>query len=295
MSSITVPFLRFLFYFCYAVIFTAILLYARFPSVKFKEYCVRQCEQLFAGTDCKIARLAYEFPLGLTLQDVTFSLPNTKNMPLVLFNSVTLSPDLMKIGRVFELKGKGYSGEFSSTLQLNQNSKGFSLKELKIEDFSLAEIKPVHDALGREVTGKLSFSGSYSGVVNQYIAGKGQGKVRLKEGKIPLMQPVLAMEAIDLQQIDMDVEYANQTLQVAKGKMKGKELTADFVSTVRVVSPWFASAVSVTGDVAPQAGFIEDSIPVRTEVRALQKQFKKPTIPFRMGGSVQKPSFQFGL
>jgi type II secretion system protein N len=295
MSSITGAFSRFLFYFCYAVVFTAVLLYARFPTAKFKEYCVRQCEELFAGTDCKIARLAYAFPFGLSLQDVAFSLPDTKSAPLVLLHSVTVSPDFMRLGNEFDLNGKGYSGEFSSTLQLAKNSKGFSLKNLKIENLNLAEMKPLQDALGREVSGRLSFAGSYSAVVNQYLAGKGQGKVSIDGGKLSLVQPVLALEAIDLQHIDMEIQYGNQTLQIAKGKMKGKELTADFASTVQVVSPWFASALAMTGDIAPQAGFMKDSVPARAEVRALQKQFKKPTIPFRMGGSVQKPSFQFGL
>lgn len=295
MSSITGAFSRFLFYFCYAVVFTAVLLYARFPTAKFKEYCVRQCEELFDGTDCKIARLGYAIPFGLNLQDVTFSLPETKNVPLVLLHSVTVSPDFMKLGKEYFLWGNGYSGEFSCTLQLAKNSKGFSLKNLKINDLNLAEMKPLQEALGRELTGKLSFVGGYSAVANQYLAGKGQGKVSIEGGKISLVQPVLALEAIDLQHVDMEIQYGNQTLQIAKGKMKGNELTADFASTVRVVSPWFASGLAMTGDVAPQAGLIKDSIPARAEVRALQKQFKKQTIPFRIGGSVQKPSFQFGL
>ena len=132
-------------------------------------------------------------------------------------------------------------------------------------------------------------------MVNQYLAGKAQGKVKLKAGKISLVQPVLAMNTIDLQQIEMEVKYDSHELQLSKGKMNGKELSADFSSTVHVVDPWYISGIMVTGDIAPQARFMKESPQVQNEVRALRMQYKKPTIPFRINGTLQKPAFRFGL
>jgi len=286
---------RWFYYCCYALVLTLVLLYALFPGAKFKAHCVRQAESLFAGTTCSMGGLSYDFPFGLTLQDVLFADTNQRETPLFRLNSLTLSPVLSQLGKVVELRGEGYSGQFSGTLLLEGKGKRFSLETLKIQNLNLGEMKPLHEVLGREISGLVDFSGSFSGVVNQYLAGKAQGKVRLRDGKIVLVLPVLALNAIDLQEMEMDAKYDRSELQLSKGKMKGRELSVDFSSTVQVTSPWYISGITVMGSVAPQAGFINGSVPVQNEVRALQRQYKKATIPFRIHGSLQKPTFRFGL
>ncbi len=295
MISSTSVYRRWFFYCSYAVVLTVVLLYVRFPGAKFKEYCVKQVQELFSGTECRIGRLAYSFPLSLSFEDMVFFLPKQEKAPLVKLNSITISPVFSNLGKVFELRGEGYSGHFSGTLHPERKDNQFSLVNLKIQNMSLGEMKLVQGVLGREISGLLDFTGSFSAVVNQYLAGKAQGKVKLKAGKISLVQPVLAMNTIDLQQMEMEVKYDSHELQLSKGKMKGKELSADFSSTVRVISPWYISSITVTGDVAPQTGFMKENPLVQNEVRALRMQYKKPTIPFRINGSLQKPAFRFGL
>lgn len=288
-------FWRLLFYCCYAIGLTAILLYVQFPGVQFKNYCIRKIEQLFDDTDCKITRLVYHFPFGMTFENMAFFSQNSKNSPVVLLQSVTLSPILQKLGKAYRLEGTGYSGEFSCIVVPEAVGKGFLLENLRIDGANLAEMKQVHESLGRRISGLLSFHGKYSGVVNQYLAGKGQGKVKIKEGKMALLQPVLTLKDITLQQVEMDLDYNSQVLRINKGKIEGKELAADFTSTVKMTSPWYTSGIAMKGNVAPNSRFTKDSIPAMNEVRALQRKFKKPAIPFRVSGNMQQPSFQFGL
>lgn len=295
MSLSTNVYLRWFFYCCYAVLLTAMLLYVRFPGSKFKKYCGEQAQKLFSGTECRIGRLAYDFPLDITLADVAFSLPKQGSAPLVILRSITISPVFTELGKVFELQGVSYSGQFSGTLHLERKSNRFSLENIRIRNMSLAEMTSVREVLGREISGQVDFAGSFSATVNQYLAGKAQGKAKLKTGSIALVQPVLALKAIDLQQMAMEVNYDRQELRLTKGKMKGKELSADFACSVRMVSPWYVSELKAAGDVAPQAGFMKESPSVQNEVRVLQKQYKKSTIPFRISGSLQKPTFRFGF
>lgn len=287
-------FSRLFFYCSYAVLLTGLLLYVRFPGDRFKAYCTRQVEALFEGTACRIGRLSYAFPIGLTLEEVEFSLTGTKGLPLIVLDSITLSPMLANPGRVFRLQGKTYSGQFCSTLHIKRNDKRFSLEAISIEHLNLSKMKSIHDVLGRNIKGLLDFSGSCSAVVNQYLGGKVQGKVKITNGEIALVQPVMALKTINLQEVEGEIEYDLQKLQILNGKMKGRELSADFTYTMHMVSPWYTSGVALAGNVAPRAAFLKDSQPLRNEIRALQKQYKKPTIPFRVGGSLQKPTFQFG-
>ncbi len=287
-------FLRWFLYCCYAVVLTSALLYLRFPMPEFKEYCLRQVKALFTGTECSIGRIGFTFPFGLLFENVAFSLPDQPKTPVFVLNSLTISSPLQDFGKAYILNGQGYSGRFTGTLTPRQKDRHFLLDPLRIEGLDLAEMKSVHDTLGRGISGRLDYTGTYSAVVNQYLAGKAAGRVKLREGKITLLQPVLDLKEIDMQQVDMDIQYDKNRLQFAKGKLTGKELSADFSGTVQVINPWYLSNVTTIGDLALQAEYVSENTALRNEVAALQKQFKKSTIPFRVAGSLQSPAFRFG-
>jgi type II secretion system protein N len=291
----TGTYLRWFLYCCYAVVLTAVLLYVRFPGAEFKEYCLRQAEGLFSGTECTIGNISYEFPLGILFKDVSFSSSsNQTRTPLFVLSSLTISSGLKDFGKTYVLSGRSYSGNFSGTLHARQKDQEFSLDPLTIQDLNLAEMKPVHGILGREISGRFDYTGTYSAVVNQYLAGKAAGRVKLREGKITLLQPVLNLKEIDLQQVEMEIRYDKHRLQVTKGKAAGSELSAGFSGTVQVISPWYLSNVATTGDIALQAEYMRENTQARNEIAVLQRQFKKSTIPFRVVGSLQKPALRFG-
>ena len=290
----TGTYLRGFLYCCYAVAVTAVLLYVRFPGAEFKEYCLRQAEGYFSGTECTIGNISYAFPFGILFKDVSFSSPNQAKTPLFVLSSLTLSSGLKDFGKTYILNGRSYSGTFSGTLHARQKDQQFSLDPLTIQDLNLAEMKPVHSILGREISGRFDYTGTYSAVVNQYLAGKAAGRVKLREGKITLLQPVFNLKEIDLQQVEMEIQYEKHRLQFTKGKVAGKELSAGFSGMVQVISPWYLSSMATTGDVALQAEYMRENTVTRNEIAVLQRQFKKSTVPFRVAGSLQKPAFRFG-
>ena len=260
----------------------------------FKEYCLRQAERLFSGTECTIGNIRYAFPFGILFEDVSFSSPNNTKTPLFVLSALTLTSGLQDFGQTYVLNGRSYSGNFNGTLHTRQKDRQFSLDPLTIQGLDLAEMKPVNEILGRKISGRFDYSGTYSAVVNQYLAGKAAGRVKLREGKITLLQPVLNLAEIDLQQVEMEIRYEKNRLQFSKGKAAGKELTADFSGMVQVISPWYLSSVATTGNVALQAQYLRENTATRNEITVLQRQFKKSTIPFRVAGSLQKPAFRFG-
>ncbi|MBB5347351.1 type II secretion system protein GspN [Desulfoprunum benzoelyticum] len=286
--------LRWFFYCSYALVLTAVLLYVRFPAQEFKEYCTRKAEGLFNGTKCTIGKITYAFPFNLRFDTVKFSLPNGENTPLFELNSLKLSSRWRDFGGTFVVSGQGYAGHFDGVLQTGQGNNDFSLDPLTIRNVDLSAIQPVHDTLQRKISGRLDYTGTYSAVVNQYLEGKAVGKVKLREGGIALMQPVLAMKEIDLQQVEMHIQYDKRRLQITKGKANGNEMTADFTGMVQMITPWYLSNVSAKGDFALQAAYMRENITVRNELIFLQKQFKKTTIPFQIAGNLQTPAFQFG-
>jgi len=295
MSSSTGSSFRWFLYFSYALVLTAVLLYQRFPTAPFKEYCALKIGRLFVGVECSIGRISYAFPLGLRFVDVAFAPPGQKKNPRVVLSSLSMAPVFSDIRQAVELRGTGYSGKFRAILRGAPGDKRFSLDALRILDIRLAEIKPLQDALGRELSGRVDISGGYSAEVGRYLDGKLEGKMMLREGKVALLQPILVLNTVDLGQMEMELKYDQRKLQISKGKMKGAELSADFSGTVNIISPWQLSQLAAAGDIALQAGFIKENPAIENEIRALKKQFKKTTIPFRMNGSLQKPTFRFGI
>ena len=295
MSSATGSSFRWFLYFSYALVLTAVLLYLRFPTAQFKEYCAQKIGGFFDGVECSIGRISYAFPLGLRFIDIAFSPLGQKKNPRVVLSSLSLAPVLSDFRQAVELQGTGYSGKFRGILHDAPGDKRFSLDAVRIQDMRLTEIKPLQDVLGRELSGRVDISGGYSAEVGRYLDGKLEGKVILREGKVALLQPIFALKVVDLGQLELEFKYDKQNLQISKGKMKGTELSADFSGTVNIISPWQLSQLTAAGDIALQPGFIKANPAIENEIRALKKQFKKTTIPFRMNGSLQKPTFRFGI
>lgn len=284
---------RWFFYGCYALVLTAALLYLRFPAQEFKEFCTRKAEALFLGSECTIGKITYRFPLGIRFDRVVFSRPQGDNAPLFELSWLDLSSPWRTFGTTFMVSGKSYSGDFNGVLRTGQGRQ-FSLDPLTIENLDLAAMKPVNALLERNVSGRLEYSGNYSAVVNQYLEGKAAGRVRLREGRIALLQPILAMKEINLQQVEMNVQYDKRRLQITRGKANGNEMTAEFTGTIQMITPWYLSSVTAKGDLALQAAYLQGNIPARNELIFLQKQFRKTTLPFQIAGNLQQPAFQFG-
>lgn len=286
--------LRWFFYCSYALVLTAALLYVRFPVQEFKEYCIRKAEDLFNGTECAIGKITYRFPLGIRFDKVTFFLPHGENSPLFELSSLNLTSPWREFGKTLVVSGQSYSGDFKGVLRTGQGDRQFSLDPFTIQNLDLSAMKPVNDKLERKFSGRLDYAGTYSAVVNQYLEGKAAGKVILREGRIALQQPILAMKEIDLQQVDMTIQYDKRRLQITKGKASGNEMTAEFTGMVQMITPWYLSNVTARGDLALQAAYVRENTAARNELIFMQKQLKMTTIPFQIAGNVQKPAFQFG-
>lgn len=294
MSSGATAYFRWVLYCLYAVVLTAVLLYVRFPATQFNEYCLRQARELFADSDCSIGRISYAFPLSLRFENVTFFKPGQEKNPHVVLTSLSLTPVSADIFQAIHLRGSGYSGKFSGVLRRGPEEKKFRLDALQIQDMHLAQMKPFQDALGRELSGRLDFSGSYSAEVNRYLAGNIEGKLTMREGRISLLQPIFALSAIDLSEMSMEIKYDKQKLRIEKGKLNGTEMAADFSGTINIISPWQLSPLTTAGDIVLQPGFMQENPRIQPEADALKKRFKKSTLPFRVNGNLRKPAFRFG-
>lgn len=288
--------IRWIVYCVYAVTLVAVLAYFRFPGEQFRQYCERQAETLFAGSQCRIGKSAYVFPFGLRLVDIALTGENAADGPgqAVILQRLDIAWSPKNPGGEYGLSGDLYSGTFHGTLRKGTKRGSFTLSGLDIRGVDLWEIKPLQKVLDREVKGQLDYSGTYGAEVNNYFAGALSGKIRLNRGSIALRQKLLELEKIDVQQMEADLEYTGKKLQVKNGRMKGKEVSSDFSSTIAVADPWMLSSIAMTGNLAVQTEHLRTHPGITSEVNALRRISKKQTIHFSVRGSMQSPAITLG-
>jgi type II secretion system protein N len=121
----------------------------------------------------------------------------------------------------------------------------------------------------------------------------GKGRFTLKQGRFPLLEPILALDSIDLKKFSVELDLKNNILECQKGKFHGRELDGNFSGTVTLQSGLQNARLSFAGEIEPLPDLLKENKEAQEMVIQLQKKRKRGTLPFVLKGTVQKPSFTF--
>lgn len=286
---------RSLVYLLYAVVLTAVLLYVRFPTEKFRAYCEHRLEQVFANGRCTIVEIAYRFPAAVEFRKVTIGQQENDSSGGFMFDRVKLSPASQGFLKSWQVDGELYAGLLRATLTVQLKEKMFQLKDINIEKIDFAAITSSMPLLKREITGEFTFSGEYKANFDQPLAGLGNGNLRLSGGSIDLVQPILTMDTIDFQEVKSLWRYGDSVFSFTEGKMVGQQLDAEFNGTVKTPFLPPVGGLKISGSLVPGEQFLKDKPQVDRLVQRLMRQYKKSAVPFRLGGTLDKPTFRLSM
>jgi type II secretion system protein N len=284
---------RFFLYLAYAVMLTAVLLYVRFPAEKFKFFCEKHFEQLWAGSSCNIDRIAYQFPFSVSFQNIKLQKAVADEQVAVVVDRLTVTPKLRKFWRVFKLNGALYSGQFTAELDLDRSTDSFQLNDIQLQDLKAAELVDNLGLLDRGASGAVDFRGDYQAKTENLADATGQGMLGVGSGSMDLLQPVLSLTTIEFETIAVNVTLDNGNLLLAEGEIVGKEINADFTGELRTVSPFFNSSIRLSGHIEPADGFLRSHPKEDRAVKVLLGRYKMTVLPFKVGGTVKRPLFRF--
>jgi type II secretion system protein N len=281
---------RFFFYLVYGLMLMAVLLYVRFPTEAFKTYCERRLEKLSGIDECSIYGIGYHFPFTLELEQVKF-LVKSGGENRVAIDNFQLSPVKNLFGK-WRLEGSCYGGELSALLEIQLKRKMYSLHNIHFENIDLASLAGSIPALGRELTGRLDFTGEYEAGIDKPLAGTGRGHLLLKKGRIHLAQSVLTLETIDFEEINVRLRLQNRLLVIQKGKMDGNDMEATFAGTIR--APFFPphGSLRMNGLLFSSAEFLAGRPVIARFFDRLKQPARKPSLRFRIGGTLNRPTFR---
>ena len=282
-------------YLLYAVALTALLLYVRFPTEKFKSYCEYRVEQVVKNGKCSIAKIGYHFPASIELSKVRITKTVDDKQSSILFDRLKISTGVKDFRPFWNIDGDFYGGMFQAEANVDFKKKSLYLGNIVIENVDLAAVTANIASFDREISSTVSFTGEYKTTFSKLLAGNGSGNLRFIDGTVGLVQKILMLDSIEFEEIDILCKYENKTFQITDGKMLGFQLDADFAGALQgpLLPP--KGALDITGFLVPNEAYLTEQPQVARIVDRLMKRYKKSAVPFRVGGTLNKPTFRLSL
>ncbi len=286
--------LRSLLYVVYAVLLTALLLYVRFPAEKFKAYFEQRVERLLPGSACAIEDIAYRFPSSAAFANIHVMRTIDGQDTDMVVERLSITPEPMQFWRAFTLHGEMYSGLFTAGLDVDSAAQQFTLRDIRLKGLEVGKLTESIGLVDREISGILAFTGDYRGASNHPgDDGAGAGEIEVVNGSIGLLQPILALSAIEFDTLTVGLKRENGVVRFVDGELLGKDISADFAGEMRLAAPFLQSDILLTGHLAPDDVFLSNHPREQQFVQRLLQRYKVTDLPFKVGGTVQRPLFRF--
>lgn len=286
---------RTFYYLAYAVVLTAVLLYIRFPADKFKKFCEKRVELFLSDSTCGIDRISFHLPFSLIVSNLQIAQEVDEKRSGFHIDHITVTPDFANFFRTLNISGAMYQGSFALKLEIDTADKSFRLNDVSIKDFNMDAWANDFSLLERKLTGIAELSGNYQANFANPLDGMGKGDLIAADGSMELLQPVLSLSTIEFEKIAVNLAHEKGVLKLNGGEVSGKDLNADFTGEMRTTSPVLNSTILLSGHLTPKEGFLAAHPDERKAVEQLLRRYKMPVVPFKVGGSVKRPTFRFSM
>ncbi|SDO74209.1 type II secretion system protein GspN [Desulforhopalus singaporensis] len=283
--------MRTVLFFLYGLVLVIVLAYVRFPADDFKTYCEKSLADLLQAKECRIMEISYLFPAGVRLQGLTLVQPNGGAVDSFTMQSLKISPGGWNFWRSFDLDTSLYEGTATARIMLDWKGNLFQFTQIEGKEIELARWNDQEQSLPRKISGLLFFSGRYSGNFSTPFEGEGKGNVIVQDSAIELQRPLLTLSLLTITEAESNLHYRGRLLSVTEGKFSGRDLRGDFEGDIEFFGQKGRSALNITGNLVPQAGFFKDHPDEAELVRELLIRYNAHQLPFEMGGSVVRPTF----
>ena len=279
----------------YALMLTGVLLYVRFPTEKFKVFCENRLGLLLSAEVCTIDRIDYNFPLTFTFDGIDISRGGVSQQEGFVIDNLSIAVNPSSLGKTSFVSAALYGGKVSFRLEMDFTGQTIRLQGIILTGLRLTDLVKGPLALDRKIEGIATFAGDYQAGFVDLIGGVGKGRVTIKEGNIDLMQPVLSLRRIDFIEAVCTLQYENRKIEIAEGKLQGKDVTAEFSGEFRLGPSLINTEWQLGGSLLPSVVFLQTYPREARMVQALMQGDDMTALPFKIGGTLKNPTVRFGL
>jgi len=276
----------------FALLVAVCSLYFRFPATEVGDYLDRSVKEMSPDLSLTAAMIKPWPPVLLRFTNMKVMRTGV-DVPLVAADSLVAGPQLRSLVRgksVYVFKGEAYSGEFNGRLQRQENAPSLGSAALTFSGIDLAKYKYLPELLGRQLGGILSGSVDYRNGSGRLLDGEGGTKLRILDGRVELLQPLLGMDAVGFNDLTVEASLAKGIL-TAKMELDGPELQGAMSGTIRMMADVRQSRLALKGTIEPLEQLYQQYPQAAAAFNMLKKKMKNGKYSFAISGTVQKPKF----
>ena len=185
-----------------------------------------------------------------------------------------------------------FGGDLSFDLS-RTTSERLELRNLKISEVLLSELKLLEKTIDRPVEGIASLSGRAT--VDRRRLGdiRFNGTMRLERFQTSLRQPVLDQNEVRFDRVDADIVLNGKVVDLTGGRAEGPLLSGNFSGQIRGTIPMSRSEIRFSGDLVPQSALLESNPALNDSLSAYFKRNQTDSIPYSVDGTISEPFVWF--
>jgi len=284
-------------YIFFCIIVAAGFLYYRFPSDTLRDYLRITANNLNNSATLSIGQIKPSLPFGLKFGRTELFLKDKPSIQLFRADNIFVKPDLWAF---FQGKSKycfeclAYGGDVRGCVSFKKNTMEAPFDtEIELKNIQIAKYEHQKDLIGRQVDGILFATVFYKGQHKNLMDGTGEVNLKLLEGKVEFLLPVLSMDSIEFHEITADMVLKKQVINLKGLELTGSMLRGTLSGTIGLKKEFMKSTLSLRGTVEPFASFFKSMGGVSTIVSFFQKRLKKGAFHFSVHGTLADPKIRF--
>jgi len=282
-------------FFC--LIVAGSLLYYRFPSDALRDYLTITAHNLNNSTTLSIGQIKPSLPFGLKIGQTELILKDKPSIKLFTADSLFIKPDPWAF---FKGKSKycfdclAYGGDARCCVNFKKNSMEMPFDtEIELRNMQIAKYEHLKDLIGLQIDGILYATIFFKGQHKNLMDGTGEANLKLLDGSIELLAPILSLESIEFHEIKSDMVLKKQTIHIKRLELTGPLLRGTLSGTIRLKKEFVKSALNLKGTVEPFTSFFKSMGVASNAVSFFKQRLKKGALHFIIHGTLAEPKIRF--
>jgi type II secretion system protein N len=278
-------------YTLYVVLVTLVLLYYLFPARAVEEFVDNSIRRINPALGFKAEKVRPWVPAGMRISGGQIYVNDSPASPVFKTDTMYIMARILKLiqGKYsFDLDGTAYSGEISGRFDSGDNNAETFDSELVFKDLDLAGYEFPAGRFQHKITGLVSGEIVYN---NDSAGGNGMAQLRLNNGRLQFQTPIFGINAIDLQNIDLELELQNKRIKIEKAELTGSEVKGVMNGFILLHSDIKLSQLKLTGTLEPLAEFYKNYPEIRELLKSMNKRVKRGQYFYSITGTLGAPAF----
>jgi len=249
------------------------------------------------STTLSIGHIKPSLPFELKFGQTELILKDNPSIKLFRADSLFVKPDPWAF-----FKGKSkycfecltYGGDVKGCVNFKKNNmENPFYAEIDLKNIQIAKYEHLKDLIGRQVDGTLYATILYNGQNKNLIDGIGEASLKLLDGEVELLVPILSLKSIEFHEITSEMVLKKQTIQLKRLELIGPLLRSTLSGTIRLKKEFLKSPLNLKGTIEPFTSFFKDMGVASNAVSFFKLRLKKGALHFIIHGTLAEPKIRF--